>query len=261
MSDSETYVDYLHAKKLDHDKWLDSSDNKDKYLKLYDLILLDKFKRQSPFEAKAHLYDKDINPYEASKTADDYSICHRLTRRAGVFVSHFKIGRNTRSQHHKNKDNGADDPGRTTKEKGKSFVKRALSTIQCFKCREIGHYAKSCTDAENKASAFINVSKKLGPEGLSNDQKKIDPCISVEKHSMCENLNFESNSINDFSPFIHQDVLTLDPKSDVKFEVGILRETRSNQTVVTKRVCQALGASFENPEQYVMWKTVEQRYQ
>ena len=101
--------------------------------------------------------DKEIkDPYEASKTADDYSICHILTHilRTGVSESHFKMGRNTRSQHHKNKDN---DSGRT-KEKGKSFEKRDLSTIQCFKCREMGHYGKSCTSAENKASAFINVS-------------------------------------------------------------------------------------------------------
>ena len=73
----------------------------------------------------------------------------------------------------------------------------------------------------NKASAFINVSKKLGIEGLSNDQKKIDSCFSVEKHSRCENLRSESNGIDDFLLFIHQGVLTLDPKSDVKFEVRI----------------------------------------
>ena len=228
-------------------------------LKLYDLILLKEFKRQLPSEVKVHLDDKEIkDPYEASKTADDYSICHRLTRRTEVSESHFKMGGNTRSQHHKNKDNGADDSGRT-KEKGKSFEKCDLSTIQCFKCREMGHYAKYCTSAENKASAFINVSKKLGPEGLSNDQKKIDSCISVEKHSMCKNLRSESNGIDDFSPFIQQGVLTLDPKSDVKLEVRILRDTGSNQTVVSKRVCQALGVSLENPEQYVMLKTVTGR--
>ena len=71
----------------------------------------------------------------------------------------------------KNKDNGADDSGRT-KEKRKSFENRDLSTIQCYKCREMGHFAKSCTNAENKTSAFINVSQNLGPEDLSNDQKK-----------------------------------------------------------------------------------------
>ena len=103
------------------------------------------------------------------------------------------------------------------------------------------------------------MSKKLRSEGLSNGQKKIDSCISVEKHSMCENLRSESNSIDDFSPFIHQGVLTLDPKSDVKFEVRILRDNGSNQTVVSKRVCQALGVSLENPEQYVMLKTVTGR--
>ena len=162
LSDTETYVDYLRTKKLDLDKWLDSSDIKDEYLKLYDLILLEEFKRQLPSTVKVHLDDKEIkDPYEASKTADDYSICHRLTRRTGVSESHFRMGGNTRAQHHKNKDSGADDSGRT-KEKGKSFEKRDLSTIQCFKCREMGHYAKSCTSAENKASAFINVSKKLG---------------------------------------------------------------------------------------------------
>ena len=117
------------------------------------------------------------------------------------------------------------------------------------------HYAKSCTNAENKASAFRNVSKKLRPEGLSNDQKKIDSCTSVEKYSMCENLHFQSNGIDDFSPFIHQGVLTLDPKSDLKFEVRILRDTGSDQTVVSKRVCRALGVSLENPEQYVLLKT------
>ena len=50
--------------------------------------------------------DKEIkDPYEASKTADDYSICHILTHilRTGVSESHFKMGRNTRSQHHKKK--------------------------------------------------------------------------------------------------------------------------------------------------------------
>ena len=76
---------------------------------------------------------------------------------------------------------------------------------------------------------------------------------------MCENLHSESNGIDDFSPFIHQGVLTLDPKSDVKFEVRILRNTGSNQTVVSKRVCQALGVSLEKPEQYVMLKTVTGR--
>ena len=50
-------------------------------------------------------------------------------------------------------------------------------------------------------------------------------------------------------------MLTLDPKSDVKFEVRILRDTGSNPTVVSKRVCQALGLSLGNPEQYVMLKT------
>ena len=118
LSDSETYVDYLRAKKLDLDKWLDSSDIKDVYLKLYDLILLEEFKRQLPSEVKVHLDDKD--------DANDYSICHRLTRRTGVSKSHFKMGGNTWSQHHKNKDNGADDSGRTKE-------KRDLSTIQCFK--------------------------------------------------------------------------------------------------------------------------------
>ena len=167
MSDSETYVDFLRAKKLDLENWLDSSDNKDEYLKLYDFILLEEFKRQLPSEVKVHLDDKEIkDPYESSKTADDYSICHKLTHRTGMSESLFKMGGNTQSQHHKNKDNGADDSSRT-KEKGKSFDKRDLLTIQCIKCREMGHYAKSCT------SAFINVSKKLGPEGLSNDQKKM----------------------------------------------------------------------------------------
>ena len=75
---------------------------------------------------------------------------------------------------------------------------------------------------------------------------------------MCENLHSESNGIDDFSPFIHQGVLTLDPKSDVNFEVRILRDTGSNQTVVSKRVCR-LGVSLGNPEQYVMLKTVTGR--
>ena len=170
-------------------------------------------------------------------TADDYSICHRLTRRTGVSESHFRMGGHTRSQHYKSEDNDADDSGRT-KEKGKSFEKRDLSTIQCYKCREMGHYAKFCTN-------------------LANDQKKIDSCISVEKHSMCENLR--SDGIDDFSPFIHQGVLTLDPKFDIKFEVRILRDTGSNKTVVSKKVCQALGVSLENPEQYLMLKTVTGR--
>ena len=161
LSDSETYVDYSRAKKLDLDKWLDSSDINDEYLKLYDLILLEEFKRQLPSEVKVHLDDKEIkDPYEASKTADDYSICHRLTRRTGVSESHFKMSGNTQSQHHTNKDNDADDSGRT-KEKGKSFEKRDLSTILCFKCREMGHHAKSCTSAENKASAFKNWDLKV----------------------------------------------------------------------------------------------------
>ena len=114
LSDSETYVYYLRAKKLDLDKWLDFIDIKDEYLKLYDLILLEEFKHQLPSEVKVHLADKEIkDPYEASKTADNYSICHRLTRRTGVSESHFKMGENTWSQHHKNKDNGADDSSRT----------------------------------------------------------------------------------------------------------------------------------------------------
>ena len=54
-------------------------------------------------------------------------------------------------------------------------------------------------------------------------------------------------------------MLTLDPKFDVKFEVRILRDTRSNQTVVSKRVCQTLGVSLGNPEQYVMLKIVTGR--
>ena len=54
LSDSETYVNYLRAKKLDLDKLLDSSDIKDEYLKLYDLILLGEFKRQLPSEVKVH---------------------------------------------------------------------------------------------------------------------------------------------------------------------------------------------------------------
>ena len=76
--------------------------------------------------------DKEIkDPYETSKTADDCSICHRLTRRTGVSESHFKMGGNTRSQHHKNKDNGADDSGRT-KEKGnflRSVICRQFSVL------------------------------------------------------------------------------------------------------------------------------------
>ena len=161
--------------------------------------------------------------------------------------SHFKMRGNTRSQHHKIKDNGADDSGRT-KEKGKSFEKRYLSTVQCFKCREMGHYAKFCTNVENKARAFINVFKTMGPEGLSNDQKKIDSFIGVEKHSMCENLHFEANGIDDFHLLYTKVCCPL-----------ILRDTGSNQTVVSKRVCQALGVSLENPEQYVMLKTVTAR--
>ena len=101
LSDSETYADYLRAKKLDLDKWLDI---KDEYFILYDLILLEEFKRQLPSEVKVHLDDKEIkDPYEASNTADDYSICHRLTRGTGVSESHFKMGGNTRSQHQKKK--------------------------------------------------------------------------------------------------------------------------------------------------------------
>ena len=52
LSDSETYVDYLRVKKLDLDKWLDSSDIKYENLKLYDLILLEKFTRQLPSRLK-----------------------------------------------------------------------------------------------------------------------------------------------------------------------------------------------------------------
>ena len=94
-------------------------------------------------------------------------------------------------------------------------------------------------------------------EGLSINQNKIDPCITeVETHSMCDNLHVKFNCIHDFSPFIHRGVLTLNPKSDIKFEVRILRDTGSNLTVVSKRVCQALGVSLESPEQYVMLKIV-----
>ena len=46
------------------------------------------------------------------------------------------------------------------KREEKSFGKRDLSTKQCYKCREIGQHAKSCTNVENKASPFINVPKK-----------------------------------------------------------------------------------------------------
>ena len=38
-----------------------------------------------------------------------------------------------------------------------------------------------------------------------------------------------------------------------------MRDTGSNQTVGSKIVCQALGVLLENPEQYVMLKTVTAR--
>ena len=94
---------------------------------MYNLILLEEFKHQFTCEIKVHLDDKDIkDPYEASKTVDDYSICLRLTRSTAVLEYYFKMGGNTRLQHHKSKDNGTDDPGRT-KEKGKSYERRDLS--------------------------------------------------------------------------------------------------------------------------------------
>ena len=69
---------------------------------------------------------------------------------------------------------------------------------------------------------------------------------------MRDNPKFKCNCIDGFPPIIHQGTLTLGPKSDIKFEVGILRDTGSNTAVVSKRVCQALGISLKDPEQYVM---------
>ena len=80
-----------------------------------------------------------------------------------------------------------------------------------------------------------------------NDPKKIDSCISVEKHNMCENLHFESNGIDYVSHFIHQGMFTLDPKSDVKFEVRILRDIGSNQIVVSKRSMSSIRGFIGKP--------------
>lgn len=146
-----SYLEFLRKKKVLFDRWLNSVQVKNDYNKLYNLMLIEEFKRQLPQEIKTFIEEKECqDPYDAAKKADEYYLTHKIVK-----------NNKTTFKFNFNKENLT----------GSNYENNENKTNTCWKCGKSGHFKKECT-FQVKSTAFI---KTLSKELENTKTKNIDP--------------------------------------------------------------------------------------
>ena len=143
----ETYVEFAQKKSKTFHRWLDSRNIDGDFDKLKNLVLVEEFKKQLPTEIRTHLNDLDIHDLKTCAVkADEFALSHKLFAHSN---------RTVQRQNYASKWNGT-PPHQSDANKSNN-----LSNVQCFSCKNFGHYKNTCPQLTKKANAN---SESVSPE-------------------------------------------------------------------------------------------------
>ena len=124
------------------------------------LVLVEEFKKQLPTEIRTHLNDLDIHDLKTCAVkADEFALSHKLFAHSN---------RTAQRQNHAGKWNGT-PPHQSDTNKSNN-----LSNVQCFSCKNFGHYKNTCPQLTKKAN--VN-SESVSPE----TDKKQNTCAKCKR--------------------------------------------------------------------------------
>ena len=156
----ETYVEFAQKKSKTFQRWLDSRNIDGDFDKLKNLVLVEEFKKQLPTEIRTHLNDLDIHDLKTCAVkADEFALSHKLFAHSN---------RTAQRQNHAGKWNGT-PPHQSDANKSNN-----LSNVQCFSCKNFGHYKNTCPQLTKKANAN---SESVSPE----TDKKQNTCAKCKR--------------------------------------------------------------------------------
>ena len=157
----ETYVEFAQKKSKTFQRWLDSRNIDGDFDKLKNLVLVEEFKKQLPTEIRTHLNDLDIHELKTCAVkADEFALSHKLFAHSN---------RTAQRQNHAGKWKG------TPPHQNDANKSNNLSNVQCFSCKNFGHYKNTCPQLKKKTNAN---SESVSPE---TDKKKQNTCAKCKR--------------------------------------------------------------------------------
>ena len=223
---NQTFVEFARVKEQLFDRWCHSKKVNMDFEKLWQLILIEEFKRRIPFHMKTFIDEKQLeNLHQAADLADEYFLTH----------GNFNQQRNQSSdkQYTANPSSGPDSFQQPVNSTQSMKSNSETSAPFCNYCKRRGHLRSECFYLIGNQPSTHDVQQPSPSGHIVPMQLVSDP------HSAaiipCETGLATSNSdriMEMFEPFIQNGFVSLsDDFSDAK-PIRILRDTGSAQSIL-----------------------------
>ena len=214
-SDSQSYIEFAYALSKVYTRWIKSSKVKT-YEELFQLMLLEQFKRATPRDMQMYLEEREITDFhKAAALADSYALTHKTHPTKSLNHSGGKSSTN-RDKGIKPANTGSSSSSNVkvqgkSEESTKTDVK--AKTMICFYCKKPGHMIANCIKLKAKKEEQVLSFKPVGELNapLVNNCPKEDS----------------------FVPFMFDGSVSKEESSD-QYPVKILRDTGASHSIMLK---------------------------
>ena len=223
---SQTFVEFARVKEQLFDRWCHSKKVNKDFEKLWQLILIEEFKRRIPFHMKTFIDEKQVeNLQQAADLADEYFLTH----------GNFNQQRNQSSdkQYTANPISGSDSFQQPVNSTQSMKSNSETSVPFCNYCKRRGHLKSECFYLIGNQPSTHDVQQPSPSGHIVPMQLVSDP------HSaaiiLCETWLATSNSdriMEMFEPFIQNGFVSLSENFSEAKPIRILRDTGSAHPIL-----------------------------
>ena len=148
--DNQTYVQFAREKETLFDRWCDSKEISDDYVKLRELMLIEEFKRCIPVELRTYIDEQKASElHDAAVLADEYALTHKDVSKNKHSFSPKKFDSAKSSTNVPDKDKtdqtSSDSHSKTSSHSQSTSSNKSISSNKtCAYCKKPGHLISEC---------------------------------------------------------------------------------------------------------------------
>jgi len=227
--DNQSFLDFAREKDGLLARWCESEKVDNDCDKLYQLILVEEFKKCLPDRIKMYLNENRVKVLdEAARMAEDYALIHRNVEGPKSTVKPQPTPLTGKNEFKGDKRETA-SPGHNS-----SYDKK--KSVRCFNCKLLGHTISNCWFLKEKKSKDV-------PVALASTRFK-DVKSPVEVNLLSDTDRFRNVS-DEFKPFCSEGSVSLVGDESGEKPIVILRDTAALQSLLLEGVLPLAGKTSD----------------
>ncbi|XP_069983360.1 uncharacterized protein [Penaeus vannamei] len=227
--DNQSFLEFAREKDGLLARWCESEKVDNDCDKLYQLILVEEFKKCLPDRIKMYLNENRVKVLdEAARMAEDYALIHRNVEGPKSTVKPQPTPLTGKNEFKGDKRETA-SPGHNS-----SYDKK--KSVRCFNCKLLGHTISNCWFLKEKKSKDV-------PVALASTRFK-DVKSPVEVNLLSDTDRFRNVS-DEFKPFCSEGSVSLVGDESGEKPIVILRDTTALQSLLLEGVLPLAGKTSD----------------